>query len=223
MASAAETECTACGDEYKTPKILPCAHVLCRDCVLSLIRDKGRQGSCPLCRDPILPLNDLENGDLEPAVDCLPTDYSLVALVEARKILTGRDVCAACDDNSSAASSAASSFCFDCNMKLCQPCARMHSKFPAFKKHAVEKFHLLTAERLAARGQVMCNAHPDRSAELYCPAHQELICISCVPVHGECGKVEELMSLAKDKRGFLETQAQTLLDNGTAMKTRVRM
>ena len=48
------TECPVCLDEYKDPKLLPCNHTLCLNCLENLQRtkQKGKKGShlkCPIC------------------------------------------------------------------------------------------------------------------------------------------------------------------------------
>ena len=221
MTSSAEGKCPVCREEYKTPKILPCAHVICRDCFLSLLGERGHRWSCPLCREPILDRNylDLEKHDSDFAVDAFPTDYAEVALAEGYRILNGRHVCGACDNDDHAAIS----FCFDCSMKLCQRCAASHSKFPAFKNHVTDLLSVLTAERLAVACQVTCSSHVDRFAELYCPAHHEPICTLCVLNHMGCGEVKNLSELARQERQSLKSQAQRLLNCGTAMVAKVSM
>ena len=45
------TECPVCFDEYKDPKLLPCNHTLCLNC-LEKLTQKGMKGihlKCPIC------------------------------------------------------------------------------------------------------------------------------------------------------------------------------
>ena len=41
------TECSVCFEEYTDPKILPCIHTLCLNCLKTL--NKGRRITCPMC------------------------------------------------------------------------------------------------------------------------------------------------------------------------------
>ncbi|XP_025081877.1 tripartite motif-containing 13-like isoform X2 [Pomacea canaliculata] len=71
--------CPVCHELYSEPKLLPCAHTICRDCVLLWLRKTTWKGSCPLCRTPILSkttqqLVQQSDHDLIKAVDELPTD-----------------------------------------------------------------------------------------------------------------------------------------------------
>ena len=84
MTSSAEGECPVCREEYKTLKFLPCTHAICRDCLLSLLQEKGHRGVCSVCHESILDVNDLdlEKHDFDLAVVAFPTDHEAAALAE---------------------------------------------------------------------------------------------------------------------------------------------
>nr|KAG5712431.1 hypothetical protein BaRGS_011405 [Batillaria attramentaria] len=46
-------ECPVCHEEFSQPKILPCAHLLCRDCLVTWLKSEG-EAECPLCRCAIV-------------------------------------------------------------------------------------------------------------------------------------------------------------------------
>ncbi|KZT08557.1 uncharacterized protein LAESUDRAFT_648872 [Laetiporus sulphureus 93-53] len=52
-----ERECPICFDVMETPTILPrCLHQCCKDCIVAFIetcRQKGEDGRCPTCSDPV--------------------------------------------------------------------------------------------------------------------------------------------------------------------------
>ena len=46
-------ECALCLEGYKTPRVLPCQHCFCEDCLKQHIRKNSNQGGtfeCPSCR-----------------------------------------------------------------------------------------------------------------------------------------------------------------------------
>ena len=46
-------QCAICMDEYKDPRILPCHHTLCFECIASVVQSSsisGRFFRCPQCR-----------------------------------------------------------------------------------------------------------------------------------------------------------------------------
>ncbi|XP_070204121.1 transcription intermediary factor 1-beta-like [Littorina saxatilis] len=224
MAAASATsssklpECPVCHDGYKEPKILPCTHLVCKKCVVSWLQKAGVKGGCPFCRAPILPSTNRGQRDLDTLVNDLPTDLATMALVDSHNMLSGQHVCMVCDDNT-----AATSFCLQCDIKLCKKCSKGHAKFPSMKNHKVEDLNKLTPQRLAEVNRVTCNVHDDRLAELYCSTHKELICMLCdLTNHRSCAEVKAIPDVATEKRRELEQQAQRLRDRATALAAQIK-
>ncbi|XP_045214748.2 uncharacterized protein LOC123564897 [Mercenaria mercenaria] len=78
--------CSICMDVFENPKMLPCQHSFCNDCLLSFIQKKrtcviGRLHSfhCPLCRHEVL-LEKKDDVDVS-----FPTNYLLSTLLETRR------------------------------------------------------------------------------------------------------------------------------------------
>ncbi|PVD22030.1 hypothetical protein C0Q70_17833 [Pomacea canaliculata] len=94
MAEPHERECAVCTNDFITPKILPCGHLLCRECVISWMDSKPDAG-CPLCRCPIVEQSDRSSSD---TVDALPTDFVMEALVESARVLSKDHLCCVCED-----------------------------------------------------------------------------------------------------------------------------
>ncbi|XP_076452555.1 uncharacterized protein LOC143288146 [Babylonia areolata] len=208
MASeSSDYECPVCHDDYVDPKILPCGHLVCQRCVQSWLDKEGRQACCPLCRASIIiSPNAAGPADFAAEVNALPTDLHTAALVESHKILRGPHVCGLCENNF-----AAVFYCIQCMVKLCTNCEKGHRKIPALKRHILEDVNNLNVESLARSGQVMCKAHPDRLAELYCPAHEEVMCSVCSTTsHGACAARKTLADMATDTRAELNQRAQKL-------------
>ncbi|KAK7088438.1 hypothetical protein V1264_022360 [Littorina saxatilis] len=217
--TSADIECPVCHDDFTNPKLLPCNHLACRDCVLSWLQKEGGQGGCPLCRAHILPTTQQGQGQLATMVDSLPTDFATAALVESHKVLTGSHICAMCENNVTA-----TSYCFACSIKLCKACTSHHQKLPASRDHTLELLNKLTAKRLAANHQATCNNHSNRPAELYCSAHQELICMLCFPTnHRSCPDVKAITDVAREKRTELTQQSQRLKEIAAGLAKQMKV
>ncbi|XP_060607888.1 RING finger protein nhl-1-like [Ruditapes philippinarum] len=67
--------CSICIEIFENPKMFPCQHSFCKDCLLSIIENKNKV-SCPLCRKEIL----IDNG--KTTEDLFPTNYLLSTLLE---------------------------------------------------------------------------------------------------------------------------------------------
>ncbi|XP_070205454.1 transcription intermediary factor 1-beta-like [Littorina saxatilis] len=224
MAAASATtsselpECPVCHDGYKEPKILPCTHLACKKCVVSWLQKAGVKGGCPLCRAPILPSTSRGQLDLDTLVNDLPTDLATMALVDSHKVLSGQHVCMVCDNNI-----AATSFCLQCDVKICKACIRTHKNIPLTRKHVIEDLNKLSPQRLAEINRATCNVHDDRPAEVYCSTHQELICMLCATTnHRSCAEVKAIPDVATEKRRELEQQAQRLRCRATALAMEIQ-
>ncbi|XP_070205696.1 E3 ubiquitin-protein ligase TRIM33-like isoform X2 [Littorina saxatilis] len=205
---ASDLECPVCSEYFTDPKLLPCAHLVCRSCLTSLLQQKTG-AACPLCRCVIAALqqpskknrrgHDQDSQeDVQTAVDQFPTDESMAALVEATLTLSEQHVCCACVDI------AAASLCLQCGDMFCGPCTRLHQKQSLSKHHDVEDLDSLTAEKLAAKRRIICDTHSDKMCELFCPTHGRSICHLCAASkHRECSDVKDLEEKTEDARKVL--------------------
>src|SRR5678815_5023626 len=89
------TECSICTDVYTNPKILPCVHTFCLQCLEKYGTEKktGDQMACPICRSEFL----IPDGRL-----CsLPHNFFINKMVEIRKLSetsTNETMCGTCPE-----------------------------------------------------------------------------------------------------------------------------
>lgn len=141
--------------------------------------------------------------DVETRVDKLPTHLAVMSLVDSHKVLQSPNVCGTCPGDVSA-----TSFCLQCDVKICSVCEAYHSKFPGLRGHEVVALGALTARRLAGTNRAMCQAHPDKSAELFCSAHKQLICVLCGTTrHEGCSGKKTIDDVTEERRAELTTTA----------------
>lgn len=219
MSDDPDLECPICHDVYSEPKILPCAHLACKICLLTWLGKSQGDGGCPICRSPIrspssLPAQD----DLAAALDSLPTNLAITALVESQEVLRSSHICGVCLN-----SVTATSFCMQCDVKLCQACADYHGKLPATKQHTLEHLSKLTAQRLANNYRVTCGDHPDKLAELFCHIHRRMICVRCASLsHGNCLGKKTVTEVVADKRRELGNRAKALRLTETSLNRKIQ-
>ena len=131
-----EITCPACQDHYTDPKVLPCLHYYCKQCIYRLALRTGlnKPFSCPKCRrDATLPQGD---------VDKLPTAFFINRMKELHSKLEKAhdEVDAKCElcsgDNMEA-------FCQQCAQFICKKCIeahqRMEKSFPGHKIFSFEE------------------------------------------------------------------------------------
>ena len=126
-----EVTCAICQEHYTEPKLLPCNHYFCKECILQLARwtSAGKPFSCPKCRKEIvLPKGSVEK--LETAFFINSIQESIAALEGAHGKVVQDEACAqssAKDEDSLAEKCPAHKeplivYCFDCGSLICPHC-----------------------------------------------------------------------------------------------------
>ena len=126
-----QLKCPVCLERYNHPKTLPCLHSLCHDCLcrFPVAVQRGSEFiTCPVCRNSTqLP----DNG-----VSGFQSAFFLNDLLELYEVLkkfsTTQNVCDNCHRGH-----AATGYCKQCSMLLCQTCIDMHNRWTPFTSHQV--------------------------------------------------------------------------------------
>nr|KAG5707953.1 hypothetical protein BaRGS_025091 [Batillaria attramentaria] len=206
-----ERECAVCHEDFTDPKILPCAHLICRDCLVTWLKSDN-EDQCPLCRCAIVHPIERASKSCEDIADAFPTDLAMAALVESARILSKDHVCCVC------VNVVATSICLHCGDLLCQSCTNAHAKLSMSRHHKVESLLSLTPERLSASRPASCSAHTDRAPELFCPTHGVSVCLLCaMSDHQDCRK-EKLEKKMDEARAILGDLVTTLSEGEKALE-----
>ena len=177
-----ELTCAICQDLLTDPKILPCLHSFCTNCLkqwsgkLASLDPSKRQLECPVCRGKVL-LSSLR------AVDELPSHFSAVRLVEIVRLQEQAGskkvtpICQNCNDEE------AVSCCREC--AIFEFCEKSHKETRATKEHEIcslEEIRKGTSEipSILPERIEMCPTHPSKPLELYCKCQEVLICRDCI-------------------------------------------
>ena len=115
-----EITCAVCLECYTEPKVLPCCHYFCKECILkvALGKDADKPFSCPEClKETYLPEGDVNN---------LQTAFFAFHLIEKfsklKKVFSSEVKCEMC----STARIKAEAFCRQCNKFACKNCVASH-------------------------------------------------------------------------------------------------
>ena len=114
-----EITCGICQEHYTEPKVLPCLHYYCKQCVLRLAlrTGTGKAFPCPECHvEIILPEGGVDK--LKPAPDVnYTTSYSPM------KPARIKDNCENCDSRKGT-----EAFCIECARFICTECIKTHNR-----------------------------------------------------------------------------------------------
>ena len=172
-----EITCAICHEHYTEPKVLPCCHYYCKQCLHQLTLRKGADKlfSCPECRkDTTLPEGGLDNLPTAFFVNRMKEVHSKLELahgkVEAK--------CEMCSEDK------AEAFCRQCAKFVCTDCAKYHLKmkklFPGHKVSTLEELREGGPEEILATEPSFqtCKIHK-QPMNVYCYDCESLVCRDC--------------------------------------------
>ena len=194
-----EITCPVCQDHFLEPKILPCCHYYCKQCIQKLAMRAGANQPfpCPECRrDTLLPQNDPNQ---------LPTAFFVNRMKELHTKMEKAHgkVEALCEQCSGGKATA---FCRHCTEFICEECVKIHQKIKAFAGHKVTSLEELkkgeSKEILIKKPPPpTCKDH-DEQMKIYCFDCNRLICRDCIVFeHKEhkCDFVKKAAPKTKEK------------------------
>ena len=172
--------CSVCLDELNNPKILPCHHYYCAECLKRVGANRDGTLSCPTCRKVCeLP---------ERGIDGLPAAFMVEGLKETlsmlNKIPTGQQVaCSICETGKAVV------HCKECEKNLCKECQGKHDNWQPNAAHTSLTIQEVTAAMAANNnaGAVQveeeagehCHIHPNKQLEIYCNTCSLILCTHC--------------------------------------------
>ncbi|XP_071127407.1 E3 ubiquitin-protein ligase Midline-1-like [Mytilus edulis] len=193
-------KCPVCLEVLKSPKILPCLHSFCQQCIHEIIlatvqnkEPKPTQFTCPICHTVVKPRD--PTVDIEKWASILQ-DNHVVGTAE-------RQECHTCKHHSE--TSVANFWCKDCNEAFCEKCNGMHSWVKLTSSHNVIPIEDAKFFDSGFDLEVIsekCSLHPSNIVEAFCTDHEELCCVFCLTSsHRKCENVKTLSEITITKRG----------------------
>ena len=170
-----EITCPVCQDHFQEPKILPCCHYYCKQCIQKLANraDANQPFPCPECRrDTLLP-------------QTIPTAFFVNRMKELHTKMEKAHgkVEALCEQCSGGKSTA---FCRHCTEFICEECVKSHQKLKVYTGHKVTSLEELkkgeSKEILIKKPPPpTCKDH-DEQMKIYCFDCNCLICRDCIVI-----------------------------------------
>ncbi|KAK0153886.1 Tripartite motif-containing protein 45 [Merluccius polli] len=168
--------CGLCGRLYRDPRILPCLHSFCADCIGQL-KPLGRRSQeedhhrattvlCPEC--------DTEVEIPPPGAEALSSDHLALDAVFLETLLAEGSAlrCDLCGD------AEARRRCEVCCVNLCEFCSQAHRRQRRTAAHSVQSVEELKAQGRLSR-PVLCSLHPAQELRLFCESCDRPVCLEC--------------------------------------------
>lgn len=207
--------CPICIQKYKCPKLLPCLHTFCKDCLAKslnrLLDDKsgliengdencndtstGKCFSCPVCRSEIQLDIPSGNRNVQQWAEVFPDNHFIESLMEKLDMHSSDKHCESCSREGLSLENKAENWCQTCKIAFCQSCINAHNVIKACREHVVISLEDMRSNPmqsiLSTRKDIPCSYHRDKVIEFYCVDCHVAICSSCVAVqHRRCEMVE---------------------------------
>ncbi|XP_071839157.1 uncharacterized protein [Apostichopus japonicus] len=198
-------ECSICLDLFKEPKLLPCLHRFCKQCLEPILEGQTGTFECPLCKDVCKIPND--------RIDGFKTDFhmkSMLQFIQLQKTFENKEEreCIGCEEKLKV-----TAYCFICNECLCVQCYQFHLTKKIFVKHQKHVLALndlegksLTQEKLASLMEApRCHIHPEYMAQLCCCTCGNLpVCVTCTYDEHKGHELRDVRKVANDEREHLK-------------------
>ncbi|XP_078586798.1 E3 ubiquitin-protein ligase TRIM33-like [Branchiostoma floridae x Branchiostoma japonicum] len=178
-------QCGICKKDFNRPKLLPCLHSFCENCLVKHLDESPSHGEeyeevpaslkCPICTT-VVTVPDGENH-----LQWLKDNHFIVSLansVEIQKRLIKSDVvCNVCDGGQKATAR-----CLHCEEFLCAECVSAHQRVKLTRDHQVKTLEELKGGKthdVKTHTTAPCRIHKYEPLKFYCQSCRTLICRDC--------------------------------------------
>ena len=206
--------CTLCSNVIRNPKITPCLHTFCCECLNEKARSRPYQTSiaCPACEYEIRK----PEGNV---FDSFPSNFHLNRLIDlflAKKRPYADTVCGSCQKKP-----AISVFCFVCDKFMCDECMNAHSVMTRGSSHrtvAVGNFKIRDFEDLLHRPVFCAHKFKERGmVEYYCYDCDANVCHICNIAIQHTHRIVGLHDAASEHKMKLREASHELKDKMRVM------
>ena len=198
-ASKKDLTCSVCLDRLKDPKLLPCLHTYCKECLQGIIRKSKDKSNiqCPQCRF----IYAVPSG----GVNEFPSDMVLANALEFHSLKEKEKSAQPIPCNMCTEDDPATTYCPTCSKFLCEFCSKAHKRQVDYRDHKTVSLGDLDAETIKGFERPRrCSHHSGELLKLYCKTCNKLICRDCTLVDHHNHK----FGFLKDVRSGIQKQVE---------------
>ena len=204
--------CGLCSEEYKQPKLLPCFHSYCLECLEKFVVKNARDNAfdCPLCDTTI----EVPEGGVNAFEWNIYLDSKLKS--ESKE---SHD-CDLCGPGVNA-----TNHCIDCEENYCERCSEMHMKQRMSRTHTLMRVSDSEAGGTGTKTitkKAFCTKHTKEEMKVVCKDCNIMLCVVCkltdhekhnsVDIEDEASNVKKKIKEAIQKAENRVTKLDNILD-----------
>ena len=198
--------CELCSESYTDPRMLPCLHSFCRECLEKEAEKAGTQETlhCQTCKKSV----SLPKGGVSDLPKNLRLSFNVETAGYQARLTSGSET--SCDSCVDSTSGPAVAFCTDCCEFLCKSCRDFHQRSKRTLKHEVseisEKKNTNLTQNMKPR-EFYCTEpkHENEVLKFYCKTCDQLVCRDCVLIKHKAHEHTDLSEIAKEQRGEMKS------------------
>src|SRR6218665_2016485 len=209
------TECCICLKTFTDPRMLPCIHTFCFQCLKELVdksdKKPGDEIQCPMCRKEFTLSSD--------GVQGIQKNFFMAGMIAARNALNqsklGDIPCDVCKTNNGGTESniaKATLRCLECQENLCEECCKMHKAFKVSRNHKVLKIDDEVGEEEAVKNLnvVNCDIHRGKILDYYCAECKKVVCVSCFVENHKTHDCKDVNTVEEEFRQMIKSSADQI-------------
>ena len=185
--------CLICTEPYEDPKVLPCQHTFCRDCLDKYLDAVQQEGTlepgtlpCPVCRQ-IYTASEMGLKSRSGSVLNLVEKFMSSAPKGTKRVHC--DVC-----KYKRLEVVAKDHCPSCGINYCGSCTVEHSKHCLFQNHSVVPITQMD------KSSLRCESHDAEMVKYYCMTCMAPLCTVCAVTEHQAHDTHELTAALGNKK-----------------------
>ena len=212
--SGSDDTCLICTELFTNPKILPCSHTFCEECLSTYMKTLQRDGTieqgtipCPVCRQmtsvrecckhsspSLSPPSRPQTPTSRPQT---PTSRPQTPAINL-KLNNKRLYCDVCKYKTQDVY--AKDHCASCGINYCGHCSYEHGKHCLFQAHAVVPVSEMD------RSSIRCELHESEVVKYYCTTCMQPLCTICAVSQHKTHETLELREALGNKREMVASK-----------------
>src|SRR6218665_2648086 len=201
------TECPICMSAFNDPRMLPCIHSFCLECIKRTAdadeKKPGDRMPCPLCRKDFFIPADGVNG--------LQKNFFMENFLEFKTTLQIGNAIPVCDmcnvrnEGKTGDIPNATMRCLECQDNYCDSCVKVHQFQKLSRNHQFVEIGSEAASEIKRSFTTMyCTEHTQKPLNYYCADCKKIVCVSCFVESHASHKCKDVTKIDKEFRQAIQ-------------------